>query len=128
MAAIFYAIRTNILHAGPLVIWLTKGKENAFVEGEAKEALNFKITMTIGFVVCWLLAFILIGFFLVMILGIVSLVLVFIATISIWNPGRRITKVSIDDSTRRIVFDFSYLLSKYRSWLEKPVRGCVFKP
>jgi uncharacterized Tic20 family protein len=67
---------------GPLVIWLTKGKENAFVEGEAREAINFQITMTIGFVVCWLLAFILIGFFLVMILGIVDLVLVIIATIN----------------------------------------------
>ena len=67
---------------GPLVIWLTKGKEIPFVEGEAKEALNFQITMAIAFLVSWLLAFILIGFLLIVLLGIADLVLVIIAAIS----------------------------------------------
>jgi hypothetical protein len=67
---------------GPLVIWLTKGKEMAFVEVEAKEALNFQITMAIAFVISWLLAFILIGFLLMAVLAIADLVLVIIAAVT----------------------------------------------
>lgn len=67
---------------GPLVIWLTKGKEIPFVEGEAKEALNFQITMAIAFLVSWLLVFIVVGFLFLMLLAITDLVLVIIAAIS----------------------------------------------
>lgn len=36
---------------GPLIIWLIKKDESAFVNQEGKESLNFQITMFIAFVV-----------------------------------------------------------------------------
>lgn len=67
---------------GPLVIWLTKGKEIEFVGTEAREALNFQITMLLAFVVSWVLAFILIGFLLMALLAIADLVLIILAAVS----------------------------------------------
>ena len=70
----------NIL--GPLVIWLTKGKEIEFVATEAKEALNFQITMLFLFLIAWVLVFVLIGFLLMALLGIADLILVVLAAVS----------------------------------------------
>lgn len=67
---------------GPLLIWQTKGKEMAFVATEAKEALNFQITMAIAFLVAGLLAFVLVGFLLIALLAIVDLVMVVVAALS----------------------------------------------
>jgi uncharacterized Tic20 family protein len=46
--------------AGPLIVWLIK-QDQPFVSGEAKEALNFNITVTLASVVCVGLFWILIG-------------------------------------------------------------------
>jgi uncharacterized Tic20 family protein len=67
---------------GPLVIWLTKGKELPFVATEAKEALNFQITMAIAFLVSWALIFVLIGFLLLALLAITDLIFVIMAAVS----------------------------------------------
>ena len=40
---------TNFL--GPLIIWLIKKDESPFVNDQGKEALNFQITIAIGYVV-----------------------------------------------------------------------------
>ena len=45
----------------PLIIWLTKGEESAFVNQQAKEALNFQISLLIYEVSCILLVFTIIG-------------------------------------------------------------------
>jgi uncharacterized protein len=66
---------------GPLVIWLIKKDESSFVEANAKESLNFQLTMLICFIVSWLLVFIIIGFFLLAALGITNVVLVIVATV-----------------------------------------------
>lgn len=66
---------------GPLIIWVTKGKEDAFVEQHAKEALNFQISMAIYFTVALLLMFVLIGFVLFPILVLVDIVLVVMETL-----------------------------------------------
>lgn len=66
----------------PLVIWQTKGKETEFVATEAKEALNFQITMAIAFLIAGLLMFVLIGFLLIGLLAIADLVLVLVAAIT----------------------------------------------
>jgi uncharacterized protein len=44
---------TNFL--GPLIIWLIKKDESPFVDDQGKEALNFQITVCIGFVVAGIL-------------------------------------------------------------------------
>jgi uncharacterized Tic20 family protein len=66
---------------GPLVIWLIKKDESSFVEANAKESLNFQLTMLICFIVSWLLVFIVVGFFLLAALGITNVVLVIVATV-----------------------------------------------
>ncbi len=50
---------------GPLVIWLIKKNEMAFVDDQGKEALNFNITMIIALFVSFLLMAVFIGFLLV---------------------------------------------------------------
>ena len=46
---------------GPLIVWLAKREQSAFVAEAAKEALNFNITVLLAGVACVLLVFIFIG-------------------------------------------------------------------
>jgi len=66
---------------GPLVIWLiNKDKsDKTWVINEAKEALNFQITILIAMFVCAALTLILIGLFLIPIVAIAALVLAIMA-------------------------------------------------
>lgn len=59
---------------GALVIWLIKKEESRFVAEEAREALNFQLTMALAFVVSWMLTFVLIGLLMVPLLIIANLV------------------------------------------------------
>ncbi|MCG8602719.1 MAG: DUF4870 domain-containing protein [Verrucomicrobiales bacterium] len=43
---------------GPLIIWLIKREESPFVNDQGKEALNFQITILIGYVVAAIVAMI----------------------------------------------------------------------
>jgi uncharacterized protein len=45
----------------PLIVWLARRDTSAFVDAEAKEALNFNITVTLAWIVCGILTFVLIG-------------------------------------------------------------------
>jgi uncharacterized Tic20 family protein len=65
---------------GPLVIYLIK-KDSQFVQENAKESLNFQITVYLAAIVSGILTLVLIGIFLLIILGIAEFVLVIIATI-----------------------------------------------
>lgn len=65
----------------PLVIWLVKKEESAFVAENAKESLNFQITLFIAVMICFVLTFVLIGLLLLPIVGIGALVMVIIATV-----------------------------------------------
>ncbi len=47
---------------GPLAVWLLKKDQLPFVNDQAREALNFQITVLLAAVACWILAFVLIGF------------------------------------------------------------------
>lgn len=66
----------------PLIIWLTKGKESAYVGEQARESLNFQITMAIVFAVCFVLSFIVIGLLFMILAGIADLVFIILATIT----------------------------------------------
>ena len=46
---------------GPLVIWLIKKDESTFVDDQGKEALNFQITILIGYVIASVLSVFCIG-------------------------------------------------------------------
>ena len=70
---------------GPLIVWLTKGKESAWVEQHAKEALNFQITATVALWVSGFLVFCLVGFLLLPLVGLAALVLTVVAGIKANN-------------------------------------------
>ena len=73
----------------PLIIWLMyKDRvEKAYLVSEAKEALNFQITVLIGYVICWILKIILIGFFLSWVLWIANLVFCIVAAVKVSSEG-----------------------------------------
>lgn len=66
---------------GPLVIYLVKRGQSSFVEENAKESLNFQITMILAFIISGILLVVWIGFILLAVLGVVEVVLVIVATI-----------------------------------------------
>ena len=68
---------------GPLIILLAKGQSLPFAAAQARESLNFQITVWLLGLVFALLAIVLIGFVLLWILGVVNLVLVIIAAIRV---------------------------------------------
>ena len=72
---------------GPLIIWMVN-KDDAnkqFVTQQAKEALNFQITVTIAMVICMVLSIILIGALLAPLVGLVSLVFCILAAVKANN-------------------------------------------
>lgn len=73
----------------PLVVWLMHKDqpEKSYLVAEAKEALNFQITVLIGYVVCWVLTIIVIGAFLLPILWVINLVFCLIAAIQVSSSG-----------------------------------------
>ena len=58
----------------PLVIWLVFKERSRFVNDQAKEALNFQITLIIGYVVSMILTIIVIGAFLMLIVWVLAIV------------------------------------------------------
>ena len=82
-----------IAHAGgiffgflpALIIYLTKGNESAFIKEESREALNFQITLAIGYVVSTVLMIVLIGFLTALAIWVGSLVLMIMAAVAVNN-------------------------------------------
>jgi uncharacterized Tic20 family protein len=78
MALIAHLLGILTYFVGPLIIWLINKDQpaKAFVNDQAKEALNFQITIAIGFVVCFVLMMVTLGllFFLPVLLGLANLV------------------------------------------------------
>ena len=66
---------------GPLVVMLTKGKESAWVEKQAKEALNFQITVMIALVISGASILCVVGLVLAPLVALVALVLTILAGI-----------------------------------------------
>jgi hypothetical protein len=69
----------------PLIIMLVKGNDSAFVRRHAVESLNFQISLLIYLVVSFILAFVLIGFLLMAVVGIFALVVIILATVKAAN-------------------------------------------
>ena len=68
---------------GPLIIWKAKGDTLPFAGAQAKEALNFQITVLLAGIVSCMLIFILVGFLMLWALGILNLIFVIIAAIQV---------------------------------------------
>jgi len=69
----------NIL--GPLIVWLVKKEESAFVDDQGKESLNFQLSATIYIIVAGILSLFLIGIPILIGLLIFHLVVIIIATV-----------------------------------------------
>jgi uncharacterized Tic20 family protein len=70
---------------GPLIVMLTKGKESPWVEAQAKEALNFQITVTIALFVAAATICLAIGVVLLPLVGLAALVLTILGGIKANN-------------------------------------------
>jgi uncharacterized Tic20 family protein len=95
LSALAAGLISGILHVpffaflAPLIIWLIKKDESAFIADQAKEALNFTISLgilffgmfIIGLVLVWTIVVPFIMYFAGIALGIVALVLIVIAAI-----------------------------------------------
>jgi len=66
---------------GPLIIYLIKKDESQFVAANAKESLNFQLTVLVGIVIGVILTMVIIGALLLGVIGIANLVLVIVASI-----------------------------------------------
>lgn len=67
----------------PLVIWLSKREESPLVEEQARESLNFQITITVFLIVFALFSFILIGIPFLIVTGVVHIIFTIIATVEV---------------------------------------------
>lgn len=64
-----------------LIVWLLK-KDNAYVSEQAREALNFQITILIACVISYILVFVLIGLLFLGIIWIANIVLCILAAVA----------------------------------------------
>lgn len=65
-----------------LVVWILKKEDSAYIGDQAKEALNFQITVALAQVIAWILAWVLIGFFLAFIIWVANIVFCIIAAVA----------------------------------------------
>ena len=73
LGGIFFSFVTG------LIVWLLKKDENAYVGEQAREALNFQISVLIAYMVCYVLVFILIGFVLLAFVWVANIILCIVA-------------------------------------------------
>jgi uncharacterized Tic20 family protein len=66
---------------GPLIVWLVKRDQSAFVADQGKEALNFNISVVGAAIICALLVFVFIGILLGVALFIFWLTMTIVAAI-----------------------------------------------
>jgi uncharacterized protein len=67
---------------GPLVMYLVAKPEQPFLKHHAAEALNFQITVTIAYIVSFVALFVLVGFILLPLVWVGSLVLMILASVA----------------------------------------------
>lgn len=73
----------------PLIVWLVHKDraEKSYVSQESKEALNFQITVFIGYVISWILLVVFIGAILWWICWILNLIFCILAAVEINRKG-----------------------------------------
>ncbi|MGW0193266.1 DUF4870 domain-containing protein [Nonomuraea sp. NPDC003201] len=74
MAMLSHLLGLLVSWVGPLIIYLMKKDESPYVRDQAAEALNFQITMFIGYVISGILTIIFIGLLLLPVVWILSLI------------------------------------------------------
>ena len=67
----------------PLLIWLFLRDRSAYVGDQAKESLNFQITLLIGYVVGWITVILLIGWLILLAVWVLSIVFGILAAVAV---------------------------------------------
>ncbi|RCG32857.1 DUF4870 domain-containing protein [Sphaerisporangium album] len=67
---------------GPLVLYMVKKDEAPYVRDQAAEALNFQLTLIIAYFVCLVLALAMIGFVLIPLLWVGSLIMTIMGAVA----------------------------------------------
>ena len=75
------AMAVAMAFLGPLVVLLVKGNESPHVRRQAVESLNFQLTILIAGLVSFVLAFVVVGFFLLPVVGVIWLVFTIIGAV-----------------------------------------------
>lgn len=70
---------------GPLLIMLIMGPRSEFVKRNSVEALNFQLTLLIGYIVSIILMFVIVGIFTFFAILIVSIIFMVLASIATYN-------------------------------------------
>jgi uncharacterized Tic20 family protein len=65
-----------------LVVWLLKKDDSEFIAAQAREALNFQITVLLAQFIAYVLVFILVGFLLLGLIWVFNIIFCIIAAIS----------------------------------------------
>lgn len=66
-----------------LIVWLLKKEDSAFIGEQAREALNFQITVLFGYMAAWILAWVLVGLALLPLIYVGNLVLCIVAAVKV---------------------------------------------
>jgi uncharacterized Tic20 family protein len=81
-AVIAHLLGILISFLGPLVIWLIKKDDSPFVDDQAREALNFQITIFIAEAVAGMLTMVAIGCILLPVILVANFVLCIVAAVA----------------------------------------------
>ena len=87
-AALAHLLGIFTSFVGPLVIWIIQKDVHAFVDDQAKEAVNFHITILLAHAIVALLWCVVIGMFITPVIAVAQIVLGIIATMKA-NNGER---------------------------------------
>lgn len=69
----------------PLVIWLLQRDKHPLIDANGKEAVNFQISVTLYMMVAAILMLVVIGFFLLGLIGLLALIFVIVAAVKTSN-------------------------------------------
>lgn len=85
LAAAIYAVSLFAPILGPLIIWLLKRNDSAFIEYHGKEYFNFMISYTIYTIISGILTIIVIGIIGLWILGVLAFVFTIVAAVKAYE-------------------------------------------
>jgi uncharacterized protein len=82
MALLIHILGIFTWFIGPLVVWLIKKDQSAFVDQHGKEQINLQITLTIGYLIGAVLLLVFIGILVIWAVSIAGLVFCILAAIA----------------------------------------------
>ncbi|MFB6466164.1 DUF4870 domain-containing protein [Cytobacillus sp. Hz8] len=85
LAAAIYGISFFTVFIGPLIIWLIKRNDSAFVDYHGKEYLNFLISYAVYSIISVVLMLVLIGFLLIWVVGVLGFIFTIIAAVKAYD-------------------------------------------